>query len=217
MDPDDRATLQKFLGADRFVGLLLLITCSNVANLLLLRATRGEQRLPCGWRWSGRGQLVRPALTEGLCFPSCGRTRLLLAPWTGIILAFPAAALCAADVDTSPDARVLGFTRWALLTGVLFSLAPPAGIAARLVAALKDNALDWGGVSRSEKCTGLFASSTFLVLLVVTGVTVRRNQKIVNQNPGFTTRQFMMMSISRASRGTRNCKPSAFMGLPARG
>jgi hypothetical protein len=107
------------------------------------------------------------------------------------------------NVDTSPDVRVLGFTLMvALLTGVLFSLSPALqGSKPDLVATLKDNA---PGLGRRSRLRNLLVSSQValsLVLLVVAGVTVRRMQKIVNQDPGFATGNLMMMSISPSVQG----------------
>lgn len=154
---------------------------------------------------ASRGQLVRQLLTEGLLLSFlAGGLGLLLAPWSGrLILIFrqPLYALC--NVDTRPDARVLGFTLMvALLTGVLFSLAPALqGSKPDLVATLKDNA---PGLGRRSRLRNLLISSQValsLVLLVVAGVTVRRMQKIVNQDPGFATGNLMMMSISPSVQG----------------
>jgi macrolide transport system ATP-binding/permease protein len=129
MDPDDRAALQKFFGLlIGSVGILLLISCSNVANLLLSRAD--SRRREIGMRLAlgaGRGQLVRQLITEGLLLSLlAGALGLLLAPWAGsLILAFRQPLYALHNVDTTPDARVLALTMSvALLTGVLFSLAP---------------------------------------------------------------------------------------------
>ena len=207
MDPDDRATLQKFFGLlIASVGLLLLITCSNVANLLLSRADSRRReiavRLALG---ASRGQLVRQLLTEGLLLSFlAGGLGLLLAPWTGrLILAFRQPLYALRNVDTSPDTRVLAFTLMvALLTGVLFSIAPALqGSKPDLVVALKDNA---PGLGRRSRLRNVLVSSQValsLVLLVVAGVIVRRMQKIVNQDPGFITSNLMMMSISPSIQG----------------
>src|SRR5207253_8342894 len=105
-----------------------------------------------------------------------GRTRPAAAPWTGrLILAFRQPLYALRNVDTSPDTRVLAFTLMvALLTGVLFSLAPALqGSKPDLVVALKDNA---PGLGRRSRLRNVLVSSQValsLVLLVVAGVIVR--------------------------------------------
>ena len=154
---------------------------------------------------ASRGQLVRQLLTEGLLLSFlAGGLGLLLAPWTGrLILAFRQPLYALRNVDTTPDARVLGFTLVvALLTGVLFSLAPALQASKPdLVVTLKDNT---PGLGRRSRLRNVLVSSQValsLVLLVVAGVTVRRMQKIVNQDPGFSTSNLMMMSISPSIQG----------------
>jgi predicted permease len=207
MDPDDRVALEKFFGLlIGSVGILLLISCSNVANLLLSRADSRRReiavRLALG---AGRGRLVRQLLTEGLLLSFlAGVLGLLLAPRTGnLILAFRQPLYALHNVDTTADARVLAFTLLvALLTGVLFSLAPALQSSKPdLVVALKDNT---PGAGRRSRLRSVLVSSQValsLVLLIVAGVTVRRMQKIVNQNPGFTTSHILMMSISPTIQG----------------
>lgn len=207
MDPDDRAALQKFLGLlIASVGLLLLISCSNVANLLLSRADSRRReiavRLALG---ASRGHLVRQLLTEGVLL-SClaGGLGLLLAPWTGsLILAFRQPLYALRNVDTTPDARVLGFTLLvALLTGVLFSLAPALQSSnADLVVTLKDSTPGAGRRSRLRSALVSSQVALSLVLLVVAGVTVRKMQQLVTADPGFTTGNLLMMSISPVIQG----------------
>jgi len=207
MDPDDRAALQRFFGLLIVsVGLLQVITCSNVANLLLSRADSRRReiamRLALG---ASRRRLVRQLLTEGLLLSLlAGGLGLLLAPWTSsLLLAFRQPLYAMRNVDTTPDARVLGFTVVvALLTGVLFSLAPALQSSTPdLVVTLKDNT---PGAGRRSRLRSVLVSSQValsLVLLVVAGVTVRKMQKLVNQNPGFHTSNLLMMSISPGNQG----------------
>jgi putative ABC transport system permease protein len=106
-------------------------------------------------------------------------------------------------VDTTPDALVLGFTLLvALLTGVIFSLAPALQASKYdLVSTLKDNTAGAGGRSRLRSVLVSSQVALSLVLLIVAGVTVRRMQKIVNQDPGFTTSHILMMSVSPGIQG----------------
>src|SRR5579862_3183942 len=207
MDPDDHAALQKFFGLlIGSVGVLLLISCSNVANLLLSRADSRRReiamRLALG---AGRGRLIRQLLTEGLLLSFLASALgLLLAPWAAnLILAFRQPLYALHNVDTTPDVRVLVFAlSVALLTGVLFSLAPALQSSKPdLVVALKDNT---PGAGRRTRLRSVLVSSQValsLILLIVAGVTVRRMQEIVSQNPGFATSHILMMSVSPSIEG----------------
>lgn len=216
MDPDDRASLRNFFGLlMASVGLLLLITCSNVANLLLSLADSRRReiamRLALG---ASRGQLIRQLLTEGLLLSfAAGGLGLLLAPWSGrLILAFRQPLYALRNVDTSPDARVLGFTLLVvLLTGVLFSLAPALQSSRpNLVATLKDNTPGGGRRSRLRSALVSAQIALSLILLVVAGVTVRKMQKILNQDPGFTTSNLMAISISPSTEGYSESQAQRF-------
>jgi predicted permease len=207
MDPDDRAELEKFFGLlIGSVSLLLLISCSNVSNLLLSRADSRRReiavRLALG---AGRGRLIRQLLTEGLLLSSMASALgLLLAPWAGsLILAFRQPLYALHNVDTIPDARVLAFALLvALLTGVLFSLAPALQSSKPdLIVTLKENTPGGGRRSRLRSVLVSAQVALSLVLLIVSGVTVRRMQEIVNQDPGFTTSHILMMSISPGTQG----------------
>jgi len=216
MDPDDRAALEKFFGLlIASVGLLLVIACSNVANLLLSRADSRRReiamRLAMG---ASRWHLVRQLLTEGLLlsFLAAG-LGLLLAPWTGrLILAFRQPLYALRDVDTTPDLRVLAFTLFvALLTGVLFSLAPALQSSkADLVVTLKGNT---PGAGRRSRLRSVLVSSQValsLVLLAVAGVTVRKMQQLMTADPGFKTGNLLMMSVSPSLQGYSEAQAQRF-------
>jgi predicted permease len=110
------------------VGLVLLMACSNLANLLLARAgARGREvavRLALG---ASRGRLVRLLITESLILSLSGAALgVVMARWaSGVMVAWISPSWQRGFMNLSPDWRVLAFTAGlAVLTGVLCGLAP---------------------------------------------------------------------------------------------
>jgi putative ABC transport system permease protein len=216
MDPDDRTVLEKFFGMLlASVGLLLLIACSNVANLLLSRSeTRRREiamRLALG---ASRSRLVRQLLTEGMLLAAvAGGLGLLLAPWTAsLILAFRQPLYALQNVVTTPDIRVLGFTILAtMLTGVLFGLAPALQSSKPdLVVTLKENTAGAGRRSRLRGALVVSQMAITLILLVTAGVVVRKMRVVLNQDPGFRTSDLLMMSVSPSIQGYSEARGELF-------
>src|SRR5262249_51183953 len=189
------------------VGLVLLLACANLANLLLARATERRKeiavRLAIG---ASRRRLVRQLLTESILLSMLGGALgLLLAVWlVDAMLALKPPLDFPLSTELHIDGRVLIFTLIvSALTGVIFGLAPALqSTKPDLVTALKDEAL-LGRYRRSWLRNGLVVSqvSLSLVLLVCAGLTLRGLQRARLLDPGFTPQNSLEMSFDLSLQG----------------
>jgi macrolide transport system ATP-binding/permease protein len=191
------------------VGLVLLIACANVANLLLARA-RGRQkeiavRLALGAR---RTRIVRQMLTESMMLSILGGAfGLLLAIWLSDIMLSTNLLASFQALDPKLDARVLGFTLIvSLMTGLLFGLAPALQASKPdLVGALKDAEPGSGQrVSRLFSLRNILVISQValsLMLLVGAGLFLRSLQKAYASDLGFKVNDALLASVDVSRQG----------------
>jgi predicted permease len=191
------------------VGVVLLIACVNVANLLLARAaTRQKEiavRLALG---AGRFRLVRQLLTEGFLLSALGGVLgLIFARWgTDLLLGFLPQGRIPLMLEIKPDLRVLGFTlAVTLLTGLLFGLAP-ALQATRpdLIPSLKhETAVFSVGHRRWElrRLLVVLQVALSLVLLVGAGLFARSLRNLRAVDDGYHTDQVVTLALDPAQSG----------------
>jgi len=185
------------------VGLVLLIACFNVANLLMARASARQReiavRLSIG---ASRWRVVRQLLAESLVLSACaGAAGIGLAAWgrEALVGALSIQDLYVEGVRT--DARVLGFgITVSLLTGVVFGLVP-AFRSSRpdLTPALKDTPAATGGRrGGSWGLRTLLVSQVAMsvVLLVVAGLFVRTLGNLEKEATGFDPRGVALMRFT---------------------
>ena len=200
-----RLALWMLFGA---VALVLLIACTNVANLMLARGITRERemaiRMALG---AGRMRLMRQLLTESALLSLLGgAVGLLIASW-GIraILSFSPPNIRNLDSVTI-DTRVLAFTTVvALLTGLLFGLAPALKISqAQPGAALKEGRSASGGISgrRLRSLLLITEFSLAVLLLAGAGLLLRSFSKLQAVDPGFDPARVLMVQLTPARNGT---------------
>jgi macrolide transport system ATP-binding/permease protein len=197
-------------------AMVLLIACSNIANLMLARAASRQKeigvRLCLG---ASRGRLVRQLLIEGLLLAVLGAGAGLLLAWWSLKAFLTSALLSRAPSGPSvsaitlflnPDARVLIYTfLLSLLAALAFGLLPALrATRADLVSTLKDEGAAFGGrLMRSRLRNGLVVAQVALsmVLLVVSGLLLRGVIRGSAINLGFETKNLLSLEPRPAQVG----------------
>jgi predicted permease len=186
------------------VGLLLLIVCSNLANLMIARALNRRReiaiRLAVG---AGRGRLIRQLLTESLVLAVVGGALGLALAW-GIITAivrFQPPMLISLSLDLGIDMTVLVFTFGvAVLAGLLFGLVPALqATKPQLVPALKDVPAAVGSRYRRFGLRNVLVVvqvAISMVLLVGAGLFVRSLIAAQGIDPGFEGERAAVMTVA---------------------
>ncbi|MDX6384397.1 MAG: hypothetical protein QOK48_1970 [Blastocatellia bacterium] len=204
----DAAVVMKSAGAIAMaiVGLILLIACANVANLLLARAASRRRemgvRLALG---ASRARLIRQLLTEGLVLSVLGGfLGLLLANWiTALMQAFiPVLPYNLVNDFFGLDARALWFTLGvSLLSGIGFGLAPALNASnPELVPLLKGDANtgESGTRRRMTLRNALVVAQVAmsLVVLVCGGLFIKSFRHAQQMDPGFNPRGVLLVALN---------------------
>jgi predicted permease len=192
------------------VGLVLLIACANVANLLLARASGRTKeiavRLALG---AGRARLIRQLLAETLLLTLAGAALgAVLAIWTDhglrALAPWQIGTPIPPEVDVNPDARVLLFT---------MAIAILVSFASGLLPAVQSTRMNFVPALKGE--TGLRAPGRFslasglvvtqvalsLVLLIGAGLFLRSLHNLRLVDPGFDPSRLVLATIEPSSRG----------------
>jgi predicted permease len=197
---DTRRPLLVLLGA---VGLLLLIACANVANLLLVHAAGREReaalRLALG---AGRGRLARQALAESLVLSALGGIAgLALAFWgTRLLVALqPAGMLPVRDIGV--DWVVLGYgSLLGIGTGLVFGVAPAVWTSRRLPAdALREGGRGGSAGTRMRRWSDALVIAEVALALALTvgaGLLVRSLRQLQHVKGGFNGSGVLAVSLA---------------------
>jgi putative ABC transport system permease protein len=195
---DIRLPLYVLLAA---VGFVLLIACTNVANLLLAKAAPRQREIALRTALGARRwHLMRQLLTESILLAIiAGGIGVLLATWG-------TSALVALSPDSLPRAREIGFD-WrvvaftgaiALTTGIVFGLLPAIwGPRVDLTDALKEGSRgSTAGGGRLRKMLVVAEVALSVMLLVGAGLMVRSFSHLRSVNPGFQTDHALTLRVS---------------------
>jgi predicted permease len=199
-------------------GIVLLVACANIANLLLARASNRRReiavRLALG---ASRGRLVRQLLTESVVLALIGGALAVPMAWWGslVLVRMISTGDSPAPLVVDPDWRTFAFTATAsLLTGILFGLAP----------AVRSTRVDPGPVIKEGVRHASRSSHTLdrvlvvaqvalsVVLIAGAGLFVRTLQKLRNVNTGYDRQNVLIISVDAKLAGYPSDRAGAVYG-----
>lgn len=200
MAGDLRPALMVLTGA---VGLVLLIACVNLANLLLARASARQRELAVrSALGSGRGRLIQQMLTESLVLALPGGVAGILIGWGAVaFLNATKPTVLARYPQISLDVRTLLFTAAiTIVTGLIFGIAP-AWTAVRISIhdALKGASRTQSGghaTARLRRILVVTELSVSLVLLIGAGLLARSFIKLANTDLGLAPEHVLTMRLN---------------------
>jgi predicted permease len=196
------------------VGVVLLIACANVANLLLVRASSRRKeiavRLAVG---ASRWRLVRQLLTESLLLAAVGGALgVLFALWikNGLLIVTEWGGREMSGLSPRLDLRVLGFTLGlSFLTGIIFGILPALRATnLDLTPALKDSGRSSSGLSRSwlSKSLVVVQVSLSVLLLIGAGLLIRTLRNLQHVDMGFNANNLLLFRVEPSLLGYKDEK-----------
>jgi len=204
------------------VGLVLLIACANLANLLLARSAARQKefavRIAIG---SGRARLVRQLITESCLLAALGAAAgFVIARWAGAVLVSMATnngpGVAAIDLDLTPNMHVLGFTAGlTMLTVLLFGLLPAIRSAhveslPVLRAATAAGRLDSQRRLPAGRLLVIIQVAVSVIMLTAAGLFVRSLQQLRDVSLGYNRENLLMFHVDAAPAGYKGDARIAF-------
>jgi predicted permease len=218
-----RAELRSMLSTPLWVlmattGMVLLIACANIANLLLARATGRQKeiavRLAMG---ATRGRIMCQLLIETLSLSALGGILgLALAFWAdkALMAIYLPSDSGEMNISSTPDFRVLVFTlAVTVLTGLIFGLAPALQATRPDVGkTLKDQAgaVLGGGHGRLRNALVVTQVALSLLLLIGAGLFLRSLKNLSNLGPGFPAERLLGFNIDPSLNGYKGERVKTF-------
>lgn len=186
------------------VGVVLLIACANVANLLLVRATgRRREMAVCIALGARRADIIRQLLAESILVAVAGGVLGLALAWAAVpLLVRLAGSSLPRSNSISIDPWVLGFTALiALLAGILFGLAPARhtwSIDLRETLSETNRGGSVRAVLRTRAVLVVSEIALAMLLLVGAGLLFKSFERLSQVSPGFSTDHILIANIVRS-------------------